>query len=444
MTATRQESQPAAESSPRGTSTPTRRLARGWPAGPITVIVPVMAIIAAVLVQCGPYDAEYREWVTTSAALHESLAMAGPVIALWAAVLGHALAGRRRYFGSLPAARRSEQLRAHLMVIWVLALLAVLLGWLPSALQAMDSATWGRPSLLDLAILVAGIVAITTVAMVAGSFISRPRWIAVVPILTLVYLQLPSLVDRAFSVISPVQAWTSSVRFGPNPSTALYCCAVALLMAAVAACAFHTSGPSVGRLILALVPLGAMLIVPFVWRPDLYILRSDPSPVCSSAEGTQVCVHPGHRRSLASITEVVNRLNRAVGGPSLTLVLDTAAADDLRSIPGRVLVAAGPDQPDDEVAAAIFTDALGLSACAARYEVIDSDRVPAAWDISAAMTRRALRVADHAGVTEDYAITVSNPAIAAAVDGLSPARFARTVSSNLTRIRSCSMTVEDL
>lgn len=423
---------------------PARLLARGWPLGRAWAALPPLAIALVALAVSAPGAGRYAEWVVVSAWTHEALGTAGPLICLWAGATGYFLAARAHLFYGSAGRSRGRQFTSHVLFLTLSAYVAVLVGLTPALYRATTTATWGRLSLCDLTLSLAGVAVLVAVSFTIGSRLPDARGLLLLPLGAVVYVLLPRLADRAFSVTDPVQSWWSSARFAPNPVTTAYFVAFAGTVVVWAWQAFDQRGRR--NLWGTVVPAVATLLLvatPFVWRPDLYVLRSDPAPTCVQVTGTPVCVHPAHDPSLPMLSSAVGRLTRAAGTPLVAGFTDQDASDDLDPRPGEVMVPVTPQLTRESVDARIVQVGLGLDVCGERFPSQTGRGVPAA-NIAQALASRLLGSVGDRTTASQFAAPVLDRRAIARVQALSTPAFRHLLARSRTKIARCDLSWADL
>jgi len=413
----------------------------GWPFSLLSGLLPFVILLVASFLSNRPSNGSYAEWVGVSAALHEGLLVTGPIIALWAGSLGHYLANRNWLFHSQAARRRLQQLTYHVSRVALAAALAIALGQIPAWIWAAKTASWGGLDVWDVCQTIAGLAMITVLAFVGGSYLPRPPWLLLVPVATIVLLLSPRYSSRALSVIDPVQSWTSSVRFSPNPATAIYLLVFAATVVASATVLFALQGralplPVIGLTVACLAILAA---IPFAWRPDLYILRTDPAPICELVSGTTICVHPAHANSMPVIAESVGAVNAIAGVPLVLEVTDQSAVDTFDNRVGHLIINVSPILTSVDYTSQIVLAGTGQYVCGEKYPRLEGNGEPAV-NISIAVGVRLLReTGDEVGAAQMSAALLDQTPLDQ-ITRISEDDFRRLVGSNKAVLEQCALT----
>ena len=436
--------------SPRARMTTLTATATGWPFGKGWILFPMGAILGITLLVARPRGGQYAVWLDSSARIHESLIGAGPIVALWAAVVGASVGGKSFLFAALARRRRGRQFIAHCLTLAAWSAVAYACGLAPLMLWTVSTSNWGRPFLGDAIIALAGIVLFTVVGFALGALLPDLRWVVLVPVAALIYLILPQQASRAFSVISPVQAWLETARFQPNGAVALYFVIFALAALTCALTSFAdapmASGHT-GRIQLpTLAAAGALLVlvaIPFVWRPDLYVVGDRPQGLCRSSGPAAVCVHPAHSKSLPMVVNAVGAFQRAGAGAFINSVTDLDISEVYTGPPGQIIVDVAPTTTPSALRLSLATGALGSQVCDVKFPQKDeTNSLPA--DLGSAITSRVLRTAGDAAGAQQVASTVIAQGNLQKIDRLSDAAFRNLLTMRRTKIQQCSLALTDL
>jgi len=376
--------------------------------------------------------------------MHEVLIGCGPLIALWGAATGHCLGADLQLFHANGVRRRSRQFAAHVTALAGLSWLAVLAGLVPELAHAAVTASWGRPSILDAVWSLAGTTMIVAAAFTAGARLKDVRLVPLVPVVCAVVLLLPRLLDRGFAAVLPVQSWWSTARFSPNPGAVLFFVLVAALVVLAAALVFEARRERglAARRAAALVGVLVLVATAFAWRPDLYVLRSDPAPRCAQVAGTSVCVHPAHRDGLVVVSASLAALRGASGQTLVARLTDQDAAGTLLARPGELIVPLDPTTTRAQVDVAVVRAGLGVDRCVEKFPT-QTGAGAASANLALALAGRLLgTVGDRAAATEMVAPVLDARAVAR-VARLSPDRFRRALADR-DALSSCSLLWSDL
>ncbi|RLV54872.1 hypothetical protein D9V41_13700 [Aeromicrobium phragmitis] len=398
----------------------------------------MMGLIAVFgLVANLPGQGAYPWWVESSAAPRESLAVVALPMTVTSALLGHDLARRGTLLHAAAVGRRARQLAWHVAVLSVAALVGFVAGLTPLWWWTASSATWGAPSIADVLIAVAGIVALNTVMFVLGAMTTRVVWSLLVAVGGALWLLLPIVVDRALSVVSPAWHWSSHPRFSPNLTVATYFVLFAALVVTVAFVWHSRESNRAPRFVAAGGLVGALIMAayPFAWRPHLYVHRVEAEPTCRVVDGVDICVHPANEKAIPVVGRRISAANEAFGVPLVESFLDYSAADVIEFRPGRVLSNIYPADLTEPLDAALVDQASGLLLC---HEpgTSDEENINVAQAISA-------RLGEALGIGHHY-FSGTDRRIAELVASFSDREFVQLLRENADQMWRCGLTREDL
>ncbi|WP_026877185.1 DUF5336 domain-containing protein [Jiangella gansuensis] len=262
------------------------------------------------------------DWVSVSAEFHESLVVAGPLLAGCAAWTAGVFTGRRSVVCPPSAARSGVPIAArHLTVLVAAGLLGYALGLAPVLVSTATRATMGGPDLLVLMGSVAALGAFVAIGYLAGAALPRSLSVVAAVIVSFAFVLAGGGGSTAWA-LSPV--WLTGLAvagYQENTTLSLFRLLFFVLLAVCCATAaarwvFGRSPTSLrtstsGLLVLALPAALAMIAVN---RPIDPLVRDVAAPrACEDVGHVQVCVHQANTAILDPLTQVVSRTLDAAG-----------------------------------------------------------------------------------------------------------------------------------
>lgn len=414
----------------------------GWPLGPLP-LVGVAAVSAVLTFLTSRPGADYALWVDTTTRVHESVGVVSAVVALVAAWTGHALGRSGAVHHGAGVGSRGRQLAMLVLALTTAALLGIAVGLTPLLWWTSRTATWGSLDPLGPVMAVAGIALVVVASVALGALVDRAAWCVAIAAAVAVVLWVPASIDRAFTVVSPVWDWQPGARFSTNPAPVVYFLAFAAVVAAGFAVVFMARAQRGSRLALTgLLATGAFLFVlPLAWRPDLFVLRSDPAPTCSVVADAQVCVHPANAEALERVESGVQEVDRLLGMPAAQRVTDLNTSATLDPGADEVLTAVGPGYTPEEAETSLVRHVSGLDVCDARFPVV-ADAAPrpehlASMAVAATMFERLGREY----VARDLRLIAEDEATFDAFASMPADRFRSFVADHRTALSACSAVV---
>jgi len=386
----------------------------------------------------------YLTWPDASAAWHESLVLPGSLAVGFSAAMA-AYLFRRRSPTALPVRPRLGAAAAG----WPLAgaacwaMLGHVVGMIPVTALAVDTATWGQLRLVDAAVSLLGLASLVAVGFAGGLAF---RTLVVAPFLALmaaIVMILPNSPElRPLALLQPVQQWTATARFVPNPFVVAFSIlsSLAIVLAVVGLSEGLLRGRrSVGAPQLAAVGVPVALVaMAFLWRPELYVDGGRPPRVCTDAGTTTVCLHRAYAKSMPQVVQTVSALRAAGASPLLRRVVDLNLGVPSRTPAGTVslylrLTPADPTlitQTIEEQVAEQASAPLQPAGCPIR-----------AQDLNGVLRNRLLVDAGFARLADRMSLVVSPSALRAekVVRAMSRRQFVTFVAAQLSDIRQCRL-----
>lgn len=318
----------------------TRRMA--WPVPPVIVGVVVAAVAASTSLHVWPlFTWPTAEWVRVCAAFHESLVLAGPVLAGCAAWVAGMFTSRSSLMCPASAPRSGPPLVIRqLGVLCGAAMVGYALPLTPLVASTALRATADGPHVLVMASGVAGLLIFAPAGYLIGT--ALPRWAGILTavVVSFAFVLSTGLIGREAVAITPV--WLTGLPapgLEVNPILSTFRVFFFLVLAAscVIAAARWVSGRSPATLHTSLVGvsvliLPAVLALPALARPvEPLKTVEDPPQVCTSADGVDVCVHQARAHVLEPLTNAVADTMRTAGlsgSPLVNEVHDAALWSD--------------------------------------------------------------------------------------------------------------------
>lgn len=395
----------------------------------------------------------YVTWPDVSAAWHESLPLPASLASGLSAVIASALFARASPL-ALPVRPRLGATAAavHFAGAAAWAMAGHVVGMLPATAYGAATATWGNLRVVDAVVGLLGLGEFVALGFLGGlvfrSAIAAPFIALTTGILTL----LPnSPVLRPLALLQPVQQWTASARFVPNPFVVSFSLVftVATLLAAMAA----IDGILRGRMrvgtphaALAAGPV-ALAVMAFLWRPELYVDGGKPPRVCTEARGARVCMHQAYAKSLPLVTRTVRALQEAGASPLLNGVTDVNLGLPASPTTGTVVLSLALAPPDPGLVTQSIREQVA--------EQVSSVTQPAgclrrgggitAFDLGGVIRNRILIDAGFVTLADRLNLGGSPDVTAAraAVDAMSSTTFAAFVAERSVAIGQCTLSTGD-
>jgi hypothetical protein len=304
---------------------------------PIASVAGPAALIAVLVVNATwPMTSwRYPEWVKTSAAVHEQLALAGPLAAGVASYYAAKLSGRRSLLslGSSSRVGLASVLRHSLMLAsWMTVAYATALA--PVVIITAHGATAGGPDLLAIASGLLGMVSVVILGYTLGLVVPSTLFAPVAAAVAFLFLQLPNYYSSSWAGVIPLQGVEPTLGRLENPPVVAYrllFLATLTVVLVVGGARFlrarRTRGPAsrVGAFTGLVLPV-VLAVVPLVRTPALFAFEQDPPAVCQEEHGVQVCAHRGHADDLPELRRITANLVSAYGArpDHLAVVSDDA------------------------------------------------------------------------------------------------------------------------
>lgn len=420
------------------------------PFGPLAWVAPLPVIaVASWLLSRPPAGVSYDLWVWASAAVHDSLAISGPLLFLWSSALSARAAGRAWVFSAMPPTTRVRQHLRIALLTTTLGVIAHSVGVLPRLLFAAQTVTDGHLAAASVVAAVAWVAIFCTVGAVCGHALSYGRWLTPIPFVVALALFLPPVYDRAWAILLPNKQWRPDAS--TQPSWAVTLMVVALATAVIISTLMvvgRTPGPafrfgsravtrpSLGP-ITGLVAIVTLVAASFVYRPEIYVFGPAAHPVCRSAGEVTVCLHPAHVRSFETVQMSMVQLRAAGLAGYAPKVNDFSLAPQSSTTPGTGLVmAVDPSKtPSDLTRNAVYD--LLLTACPEPSgEIGEDDASP--FTIAYALVGATLA---HLGQPGDGPQTGT---VAKSVQKMTARQLADLLRREQVRASSCSLRASDL
>lgn len=418
------------------------------PFRPWVWVAPLPVIAAASwLVARPPAGAPYDLWVRASASIHDSLAISGPLMFLWAAVLSAAATGRAWVFAAVPGPVRVRQHLRFVAVTTALALVAHLVGIAPRLVFAAQTATSDSVSIAAMVTAVAWVAIFCALGVVSGHVLSHTRWLLPLAPLIAIATFVPVVYDRAWAVLLPNKQWPVGAR--EHLSAGVTVIAVALAAAILMATALAVGNdrnpalrigsrpfrrPGLG-LVTGLLALVVVLGASFAVRPEVYVMGAPVEPVCRTIDSSTVCLHPAIVGSFPQVQELVGQLDRAGLAGYVPQMTDTNLDPRRESTPDDLMISVGPTRsPGDLTRNAVY--ALITNQCAQEsgtFSPEDTRPTTIADGLAAAILARL-------GQSERQPFTVVDKRI----DQLSPDQLAALLRDKQTQVQSCTLSAADI
>lgn len=420
------------------------------PFGLAAWFAPLPVIAAATwLIARPPAGASYDLWTWASAAVHDSLAISGPLLLLWSAALASTATGRAWVFSAVPAGVRVRQ---HLRIVLLtvsLGLLAHAVGLAPRLVFAARTATDGHLFPASILTAVAWVVLLCAVGAVCGYALSHGRWLLPLPFLAAVLLFIPAVYYPDVATLLPNKQLRPDA--GTEPSWTVTLMVIALAAAVLVATVlvvgrrpgpelrvgqWSVGTPSLG-LIAAVAAVVAVVVAAFAYQPAIYLAGPAATPVCRTIDSSRVCLHPAHVDSFPQVQAALVSL-RAIGldgyAPAVT---DSSLKPDTLTTAGTDLILyVGPGYDERNMTRnAVYN--LMVDACPTPTGYIgEEDTSPTT--INFTLTAATLRTLGWDNEGSDSGV------VADRLKKLTPAQLADLLRDRQPRVSTCSMRMADL
>lgn len=321
-----------------------RRRPRWWSPWPLpiaSVAGPAVLIAVIVVNAAWPMTSwRYPEWVKTSAAVHEQLALAGPLAAGTASYYAAKLSGRRSLLslGSSSRIGLASVLRHCLMLAsWFTVVYATALA--PIVIDTARGATAGGPDLLVIASGLLGMVTVVILGYTLGLVVPSTLFAPVAAAVAFLFLQLPNYYSSSWAGVIPLQGVVPTLGRLENPPVVAYRLLFLTVLTAVLVLGGarflrmrHARGPAsrAGAFTGLVLPV-VLAVFPLVRAPALFAFEQSPPAVCQEERGVQVCTHQGHVDDLPELKRITANLISAYG----------ARPDHLAAVSDDALIYAG-------------------------------------------------------------------------------------------------------
>ena len=325
------------------------------PFRPWVWVAPLPLIAAASWLLARPPDgASYDLWVRASSSIHDSLAISGPLMLLWAALLSAAATGRAWVFAAVPGPVRVRQHLRFVAVTTALALVAHLIGIAPRLAFAAQTATSGSVSIPATVTAVAWVAIFCTAGVACGQVLSRTRWLLPLPPLIAVAMFMPVVYDRAWAILLPNKQWQVGPReYMSTQVTVMVVALAAAILAATVLVVGRDPGPAVRigpmllrrpslGLITGLVAVITLVGASFVYRPEIYLLGEPVEPVCRTVAASTVCLHPAVADGFPQAEELVRQLELAGLDGYAPQITDSNLDPNRYTTPGELMIRVDP------------------------------------------------------------------------------------------------------
>lgn len=420
------------------------------PFGLVSWLAPLPVIAAATwLIARPPVGAPYDLWTWALAAVHDSLAISGPLMLLWSAALAASATGRAWVFSAVPAGVRVRQ---HLRIVLLtasLGLLAHTVGLAPRLIFAARTATDGHLFPASILTAVAWVVLLCAVGAVCGYALSHGRWLLPLPFVAALLLFIPAVYYPQVATLLPNKQLRPNA--GTEPSWTVTLMVIALAAAVLVATVlvvgrrpgpalrvgpWSVRTPSLG-LLAAVAAVAAVVVASFAYQPAIYVPGPAATPVCRTIDNSRVCLHPAQVDSFPQVQAALTSL-RAVGlGGYAPTVTDSSLKPDTLTTPGTDLILnMRPGWNARNITRdAVYT--LLLAACPDSTGAIDEDDAsPFTINYSlAAATLKTLGWVDEGS---------QSGVVADRLKKLTPGQLANLLRRQQSRIITCSMRMADL
>lgn len=283
---------------------------------------PVLALVVALSTAAPTLDMmqqPYVTWDEASSAWHESLWVAGSLVAGLAALFGALVVGRGSSLHPARVRTGLHQLTVPLLGMWAWATVGLVAGMTPLTWRAWSSATWGGLDGRDVLLAGCGLLLLVSTGLVVGVVVDH--WLAGPLAVAIAYVvaALPVVgALRPVALLQAVQQWPASPRFVLSTPTTVFTLNAVLLGSVVAlaaaAWALRRDRGSVRLAVASAAGWALLVATAFVWRPDFYTPRLEARLSCDRAP-TAVCLHPSHEGSRGTARQLVDRM--AVVAPGL-------------------------------------------------------------------------------------------------------------------------------
>jgi hypothetical protein len=424
----------------------------GWPLPRFMFPLVGCAVAIAVAIATRPlYLTPYATWHSVSAAWHESLAIPAALGAGLSAWVAAGLIPRRSPL-SLPCRPRvgAAAVATHLSTLTAWALLGAVVGMAPLTAHAATTATWGQIRLLDVAVGLAGLALFIAVGFGVGSLVGSTKAAPLVSLTAFIAMNLPNDPTlRPLALVQPVQQFTAPEGFVPNPAVAWFTVLASLagIVAVLATSDAFLGGRrrrSYGHYALGLSPI-ILIAIAFAWRPELYVHSGERhARVCRSVNGTTVCMHKAHSKSLPPVSRTVRALEEAGAAPLIDRVTGDALA--LRTPTGKghrvISIRLTSSDPVAEQVAGLLSYVAQPPVC---FSKSTGDAAIHAHDLGGLVRHRLLVDAGFAELADEVG-TSASPSIVKkqqVLSGWSAQQFSTFVKDHAEDIAACQLNSED-
>lgn len=297
-----------------------------------------------------PAGVSYDLWAWASAALHDSLALSGPLLLVWSSLLAARATGRHWVFSSIPANIRVRQHMRMVILTTSLGLLAHAVGLVPRMLFATSTATYGGFYVASAMMAAAWILIFCAVGTVCGYAISRARWLVPLPFVVAILLFMPPIYNRAWAVLLPNKQWRPDVQTQPSLTVTIMTTALAAMVLALTFLIVDRSSSPAFKLgpidlpfvnggeLVAAGAVAGLFLASFAFRPEIYVPAPLAEPVCRDTVKINICLHPAHIKSFPEVATTLASL-KSVGLESyVPRVVDTSLDPSGVTVPGSKLL----------------------------------------------------------------------------------------------------------
>lgn len=288
--------------------------------------------LPAFLVGAASLAAEYRllrwplaEWVQTSAAVHNSVVLAGPVAVAASCLVAVRLGSRSNLLAATHAVRTGRSLPLlHIGMLVALMVSAQLLALSPLLVDTARRARWGGPDWMGIALGVAALAGFASLGYFLGLLFPSLLLPPVLAVLVFVGIQVPAVYrDLGWQLLSPMNHRAPFLGQHENPVALLLQVGLYVTLVVAATCGAcllwrnrrtdtrWPSGTALTAFALPVVTVSALVLFALVPRS----LEDTERPGrCERIAGAELCLHVGHSGAVPEFRTVLHQARELSAG----------------------------------------------------------------------------------------------------------------------------------